>query len=357
MKLLFINTKKNWGGIANLTSILMQTLAKQGVHSYNAVSYNRINSFLLPSPITNIRFRFGFNYNPMAILRLVRLIKQEEINYVVVNITKEIIFGGIAARICGIKCIRLVGNELDFQRHHFLNSNLVDVNIYPSNYTVNESIRNFPYTLNLNNKVIYCGTDDREVSESEKQAEYQRLDVSPTNLIIGCTGRIVADKGVQTLLQAFKIVHAKIPNAVLVINGKGEYSDELLRQARELGIDKYLRLLGFAPDCLIAASIYDIAVMPSRLEGFPNTIIEYLSLGKAVITTPVGGITEAIENNVNGLLFPVDNAAELAEKILQLATDTELRHSLETSARLSYEKRFTAEIMAEAFLALLNSIK
>jgi glycosyltransferase involved in cell wall biosynthesis len=357
MKLLFINTKKNWGGIVNLSSILMQTLAADGIESFNAVSIQRIGSFSLPAPVINLSLSYGFNYNPLAIFTLAKLIRKHKIEFVIVNITKEIIFGGIAARLCGIKCVRLVGNELDFERHHFLNTHFVDLNIHPSHYTLRETKQRYSYTKKLNHDVIHCGTEDRQISIADKQAEYKRLQLSPTHFIIGCTGRIVEDKGVHTLIKAFALLKDKIPEAVLVINGKGEYLTELQQLIKTHELGDRVRAQGFAPDCLTAASIYDVAVMPSRLEGFPNTLIEYLSLGKAVVSTPVGGIPEAIEDKVNGLIFPVDDAGALAECILLVAQNAVLKKALEANARSSYLARFTASAMATAFLTLLKGNK
>lgn len=357
MKLLFVNTKKNWGGIVNLGAILMQSLGKSGTSCYNAVSSKRMQSFAIAPPVQNLGFSFGFNYNPLAILKLAIFIKRQQIDFVIVNITKEIIFGGIAAKLCGIKCIRLVGNELDFEKHRFLNAFLVDLNIHPSKWTLKETLRQFPYTNGLQNQVLYCGSEDRKISPAQKEAEYQRLQLSPKQLIIGCTGRIVEDKGVLCLLQAFALLKDKLPQAVLVINGKGKFEAELAKHAAALGIANRVRLQGFAPDCLVAASIYDIAVMPSRLEGFPNTMIEYLSLAKALITTPVGGVTEAITDGVNGLVFQVDKHEELADKILLLATNPELKLALETAGYQSYLARFTASAMAANFVRLIKAIQ
>jgi glycosyltransferase involved in cell wall biosynthesis len=357
MNLLFVNTKGNWGGIVNLSAVLMRALFDKGVKSWFLCSKNRSKVLILPPPVQNIAMRTGFDYNPLTILKLVKIIKKHDIDYVVVNIAKEIIFGGIAARLCGKKCIRLIGNELDFDRHHLLNRTLVDMNIHPSQYTLNAAVKQFPYCSNMRNKVLYCGIEDRAVSEAEKQAEYARLAVSKDNLIIGCTGRIVEDKGVQTLVKAFAQIADALPQAVLVINGRGEYMPMLEKQVTALGIQHRVRLLGFAPDCLVAASIYDIAVMPSRFEGFPNTIIEYLSLAKPVISTAVGGIAEAITDGDNGMFFTVDDAEDLVQKIMLIAGSPPLMQSLSRNARATYLAHFTAPAMAAAFLGCIQELK
>jgi glycosyltransferase involved in cell wall biosynthesis len=356
MNLLFVNTKGNWGGIVNLSVILMRVLSPRGVSSWHVFSKKKTGIFSLPSPVQNVPISFGFDYNPLTVLKLVILIKQHKINLVVVNIAKEIIFGGIAARICGIKCIRLIGNELDFESHRLLCSKLVDLNIFPSRYSLDAALQKFPYTKSLRNTVVYCGIEDRQVSPADKEAELLRLELGEQDFIIGCTGRVVRDKGVHILIQAFAKVCDALPNAVLVINGQGSYMQVLRDLVANLGLGNRIKLLGFAPDCLIAASIYDIAVMPSFFEGFPNTLIEYMSLGKPIISTAVGGIPEALTDGVDALLIKVDDANDLADKLLVMAGDEQLRNRLGDAAKDRFETNYTASAMADAFMESIKAI-
>lgn len=356
MKLLFVNCKKNWGGIATISALLMRALQPEGTESLHFFTKKRADIFVLPEPITNIPVRFGFNYNPFTILKIVLLIKKHQISHVVVNIAKEIIFGGIAARICGIKCIRLIGNELDFEKHRLLCSKFVDLNIFPSRYSLDAALKKFNYTKRLRNTVVYCGVEERQVSEAEKRCEYERLNINPEHFIIGCTGRVVRDKGVKTLFEAFAKVSAAIPQAILVINGKGNYLSVLRKQVSQSQLDERVRIQGFAPDCLISASIYDIAVMPSHIEGFPNTVIEYMSLGKCIITTAVGGIPEALQDGVNGLFFKVEDTDELANKLVLLFKDEQMRQRLGVAARERYLENYTSSAMAASFLHSLEQL-
>lgn len=356
MNLLFVNTKGNWGGIVNLSVILMRVLSPRGIGSLHVFSRKKESIFQLPKPIQNVPISFGFDYNPLTILKIIALIKKHKISYVVVNIAKEIIFGGIAAKLCGVKCIRLIGNELDFESHRLLCSKLVDINIFPSRYSMHAALQKFPYTGKLRNTVVYCGIEDRQVSEIEKQAEYIRLGLSPREFIIGCTGRIVQDKGVHTLVMAFAEIRDALPNAVLVINGQGSYMQVVKDLVLNLGLEARVRLLGFAPDCLIAASIYDIAVMPSFFEGFPNTIIEYMSLGKPIISTAVGGIPEALNDGSNAMLVNADDADNLADKLVLLAQDEQLRNRLGSAAKQRYMEHYTASAMAEAFIKSIKAL-
>lgn len=357
MNLLFVNTKGNRGGIVNLSVILMRVLAPREVSSWHVFSNRKADVFNLHLPIQNVPISFGFDYNPLTILKLVVLIKRHRIDFVVVNIAKEIIFGGIAARLCGVKCIRLIGNELDFEKHSLLARKLVDINIFPSRYSLDDAMLKFPFTQNLRNTVVYCGIEDRQVSPADKEAEYKRLELGQKDFIIGYTGRVVRDKGVHVLLQAFARVCEALPNTVLVINGQGSYMQALKGLVANLQLESRVRLLGFAPDCLIAASIYDIAVMPSFFEGFPNTLIEYMSLGKPIISTAVGGIPEALTDGQNALLVKVDNADDLAVKLVILAEDEQLRNMLGNAAKQRYNDNYTASAMADAFLDSIKAIK
>ena len=97
--------------------------------------------------------------------------------------------------------------------------------------------------------------------------------------------------------------------------------------------------------------------MPSFFEGFPNTLIEYMSLGKPIISTAVGGIPEALTDGQNALLVKVDNADDLAVKLVILAEDEQLRNMLGNAAKQRYNDNYTASAMADAFLDSIKAIK
>jgi glycosyltransferase involved in cell wall biosynthesis len=85
---------------------------------------------------------------------------------------------------------------------------------------------------------------------------------------------------------------------------------------------------------------FDIGVVPSDSEGFPNVILEYMALSVPVVATDVGGNTELIQQGDNGLLVPPNNAVALASAIETLFDDHGLRAHIAANARMKVQKEF-----------------
>lgn len=146
---------------------------------------------------------------------------------------------------------------------------------------------------------------------------------APTALYVG---RLAKEKGVDILLDAFRSVLDKIPDAALHIIGDGPERKALQLDAKKLGIDNVVRFLGaVAPSRL--ASHYQSAsvlVLPSRHESFGRVIIEAFSAALPVVATQTEGATSLIEDGANGFLVPVEDSAALAERLAQVLKEPAL---------------------------------
>jgi glycosyltransferase involved in cell wall biosynthesis len=105
---------------------------------------------------------------------------------------------------------------------------------------------------------------------------------------------------------------------------------------------------------MLASAAYDIAVLNSYSEGFPNTLVEYFAAGRAVVCTNVGGIPEMAEDGENALMIPPGDQRSLEEKILQLIEHPELRARLGSRALATLEAGFTEEKMIEDLEGVLE---
>ncbi len=130
-------------------------------------------------------------------------------------------------------------------------------------------------------------------------------------------GRIDGNKNHEMLIRAFAGIAGKYPDHRLVIYGEGELKDKLERLVAELGMQERIILPGAVTD--VAEAIYKakVFILPSNTEGVPNTLIEAMVMGLAVIATncPCGGPEELIEHGVNGLLTPVGDVEKMKENI------------------------------------------
>jgi colanic acid/amylovoran biosynthesis glycosyltransferase len=142
-------------------------------------------------------------------------------------------------------------------------------------------------------------------------------------------GRLIEKKGLPVTLRAFSTFLKQHPNAALTIAGEGPLLPELQRFARELGVADRVSFTGFISQEQLREIYYrsHIFLHPSQTgcdgnqEGIPNSMLEAMATGLPVFATEHGGIPEAIENGVSGVLVPERDDEALARALLSAAQD------------------------------------
>src|SRR4029453_8125800 len=104
-----------------------------------------------------------------------------------------------------------------------------------------------------------------------------------------------------------------------------------------------MRLVGYWPGLAEALAAIDVFVLPSLMEGHPLAVLEAMAAGKPIVATTVGGLAEAMEDGVSGLLVPPGDADALAEAVVSLLRDPERAARLGREARRALEERFSLE--------------
>ena len=195
-------------------------------------------------------------------------------------------------------------------------------------------------------RVIPHGINASEYKPKKRGHHFRNLlGIKPTELVIGYVGRLVPLKGVSFLIDAFKIVSGKNSNAKLLIVGDGPQRKQLEYLSGNMKSEKKIIFTGFVPKERMP-EIYntlDIFVLPSFTEGLSNTLLEAMASGKPIITTPVGGNTELIENGKNGYLVHTRSVKELAERILDLLNAPNERTQMGKAGRTKILNQYTWE--------------
>ena len=145
-------------------------------------------------------------------------------------------------------------------------------------------------------------------------------------------GRLIEKKGLRTSLNAFAVFSRTHPQAQFTVAGEGPLLDELQEMARELGISGQVTFTGFVSQDRLRELFYasHIFLHPSETgndgnqEGVPNSMLEAMASGLPVFATTHGGIPEAIENGVSGVLVPERDAAGLARELMRLAAQPDV---------------------------------
>lgn len=182
-------------------------------------------------------------------------------------------------------------------------------------------------------RVIYNPVDVGFISGAAREDVAGSLfDDRETPVVIG-VGRLIVQKGFPHLLRAFARVRSQLP-CRLVILGDGGERDSLEALARELGVHEDVTFLGFQRKTFRCMGHSDVFVLSSLWEGMPMVIIEAMACGVPIVATRCpSGPEEVITDGVNGLLVPVGDEKAMAETVLRLLRDNELRAALAEAAK------------------------
>jgi glycosyltransferase involved in cell wall biosynthesis len=124
-----------------------------------------------------------------------------------------------------------------------------------------------------------------------------------------------------------------MPEARFVVVGQGPMENVLKRRAAELGLDGHVVFTGYREDALRIANTFDLFVLASIQEGLSIALIEAMALGKSAVVTSVGGLPEVVEDGFQGIVVPPRDPDSLADAIVRMLRDDQLRNSFGLAAR------------------------
>ena len=129
-------------------------------------------------------------------------------------------------------------------------------------------------------------------------------------------GTLYALKNHSMLIEAFARVKKENDNVRLTIVGGGELHGTLNEQVRSFGLEDYVELVGDRPNVADYLSASDVYVCPSKVEGLPITVLEAMSVGLPIVTTPAGGVVDIVKDGENGYIVPHSDVNAMAKKML-----------------------------------------
>ena len=166
-------------------------------------------------------------------------------------------------------------------------------------------------------------------------------------------GRLHPNKAFDVLIDAM----AHVQQAYLWIAGAGPEEKVLKQRTAALGLEARVRFLGWRDDTEAVLSAGDIFVCPSRHEPLGNVVIEAFAQGLPVVATASQGPKALIEDGVNGLLTPVDDAAALASAVNRVIADAALRYALAHDGFATYQRQFTEAVVVANYRAFFEKVK
>lgn len=184
-----------------------------------------------------------------------------------------------------------------------------------------------------------------------------RLGIAHDALVLGFVGRIVRDKGMQELTEAWQSLRDEFPNLHLLVVGPFEPQDPVPAATESiLRTDPRIHLAGEDWNTPPFYAAMDLVVLPTYREGFPNVPLEAAAMELPVVATRIPGCVDAVEDNVTGLLVPDHDAQALAQAIGRYVLDPSLRRQHGEAGRVRALRDFRPEAIWEAMYLVYNDL-
>lgn len=196
--------------------------------------------------------------------------------------------------------------------------------------------------------VVHSGIDLSRYRGVEGAAAFRKeIGIAASDLLVGCVAALAPQKGQRLLIAALAALADEFPGLHLALVGEGPLTGELLAEARGLGLGDRVHLTGFRDDVPAITAAFDVAVLPSLAgEGSPAAVKEAMACGVPVIATDIGGVTEILDDGVQGLVIPSGDGAALEDSLRRSLRDPEMRRRFAEAGRLR-AREFSMDRMIE----------
>jgi len=188
--------------------------------------------------------------------------------------------------------------------------------------------------------VIYNGIIIPDLFDTAKPIEWQEPEGSTT---IACVGRFMPEKGQEYLLNAMAILKSNGYSPHLVFFGDGPLLNHIKSLSQKYGMSSQITFMGVRRDILEWLPHFDIFVLPSAWEGVSLALLEAMASGLPVIATAVGGTPEVVIDYESGILVPSGAVSALADALIELIDNPDLRTRIGEAAHQRISQEFTVD--------------
>lgn len=302
-----------------------------------------------------------------TLLCLVKLFRRVKPSLVHLITIKPVLYGGIAARLAGIKCVVSAVSGLGTI---FLAESAT---ARLRRWFITRLYRSAFKQVHL--AVIFQNPDDRDVlltlkalmPEQVRMIRGSGVALSDYPCVLEPEGkptvvmaaRLLRDKGVLEFVEAARLLKQRSILVEMRLIGSpdpGNPTSVTQEELEQWAAEGIISLLGFRRDIAEQYANANIVCLPSYREGLPKSLVEAAACGRAVITTDVPGCRDAITPDETGLLVPVKDAVALANAIEELLNDTELRKRMGQSGRALAEEAFAIEKIVQQHMDIYQEL-
>jgi glycosyltransferase involved in cell wall biosynthesis len=191
----------------------------------------------------------------------------------------------------------------------------------------------------------------------ERRADLRaQCDFPPDRPVVLFAARLAYQKAVDVLLHAWKLVHERCPEALLVLAGTGALKEELEQLSHDLGLDDAVRFQGWVKITRPLYQAADLFVLPSWSEGMSMALLEAMACGLPPVATAIPGNADVVKQEQNGLLVQPGDEEGLAAALERGLRDRALHERLSAAARETIISQYSSELMVRRYGRLYQQV-
>ncbi|MBU1087430.1 MAG: glycosyltransferase [Candidatus Omnitrophica bacterium] len=309
-------------------------------------------------------FGMRSRYDLLVLMKITKFIKKNRFDIIHTHLIDADIFGFFAARLAGVPVVLSTKHNTDNFRKTkslavFLDSLIA--NLSNRIIAVSNSVRDFmvKYQKISPSKitVVRNGIDFKKfLSGNDKSKIREKLNLNSQAFIVGTVARFDEQKGHIYLVEAIPRILDKINNVYFLFVGEGVLRQQIENRVKMLNIENNVKFFNAIDNVSDVLHSLDLFVLPSVWEGFGLVLLEAQAAEVAVIASDIDGIKEVIEDGETGILVPPANSEVLADRIIQVLSDKNLRNRLSVNGQNSVKERFDIKVMTKKIESIYKNL-
>lgn len=349
MRILFLNTYKDWGGDEKWTINIAKGLKEKGHHVIvSSHPGQETEKRALENGLSIYPFKAGPDIAFWKIPKFRGFLRSEKIDVAVCVQNRDVKIGALAAKLEGTKLIlgrhALDGLKKDRWYHKFAYTNYLDGMITNSQALANH-YQSFGW---FKDGFLHPIHDGLNIEENVADVDLRSIFNLPKDSVVMVgAGRIVHQKGFDYLVKVAQLAKENNLNWRFIVIGKGQLEDELKQMAIELDVEEYIKFVGFRKDVFPIMKAADIFVLSSRSESMTHVLREAMSVKTACVAADVQGISELIEHKKNGYIVKPESERELFDGIKYILDNPVLKKKIEENSIKRIQEAFTMQRMID----------
>ncbi len=357
MKILHVEAGKHLYGGARQVLYIVEGLAARGVDNLLACPAGSEMSRQQPAGARVLPMKMGGDGDIGLAFRLARLIRAERPDLVHLHSRRGAdTWGGLAAKLAGVPSV--LSRRVDNPESRLAVT--LKYRLYDHVITISEGIRQVLLSEGLAPQKVSCvrsAVDAAPYLPPVDRAGFRaEFGLPPDALVAGVVAQLIPRKGHRYLLSALPGLLERHPALQVLIFGQGPLEAELRAEVESRNLAAAVRFTGFRHDLPRWLGGLDMLIHPADMEGLGVSLLQASAAGVPIVTSRAGGLPEAVQDGVTGILCPPGDVTALAAAIDRLAGDAALRARFGAAGRARILAEFSIDAMVDGNLAIYRQV-